>query len=118
MLRGRKASKRNMVPWVNGNHLPILLEGSDRHSIVNYLRDHRLQWGKPDNLSLLHSRLADDTKTTIPATNPDQIPNNAQIPKEVPAYFTADTPSELISIIMNDWPYSGATSPSVLLACS
>jgi hypothetical protein len=29
------------------------------------------------------------------------------MPENAPPYFTADTPPELISIIMNDWPYSG-----------
>lgn len=69
---------------------------------VNYLRDYRLQWGKPDTLSLLHSRLDDPTKTST------SIPNNTTIPHDTSSYFTVDTPPELISIIMNDWPYSGA----------
>ncbi|THH26822.1 hypothetical protein EUX98_g7362 [Antrodiella citrinella] len=72
-------------------------------SIVGYLRDYRLQWGKPDTLSLLHSRL--DNENNANTTTPS-IPIDSQIPIEAPSYFTANTPSELISIIMNDWPYS------------
>jgi len=81
-------------------------------SIVGYLRDYRLQWGKPDTLSFLHSRLDDNPTTAALSATTDvesymtQIPSEPQIPSDAPLYFTADTPSELISIIMNDWPYS------------
>ncbi|KAH8085412.1 hypothetical protein BXZ70DRAFT_900205 [Cristinia sonorae] len=75
-------------------------------SIVNYLRDHRLQWGKPDKISLLPSRLDDDNDTNHVSQNSSSIPTDTQLPADTPSYFTADTPSELISIIMNDWPYS------------
>jgi hypothetical protein len=65
---------------------------------VDYLTTHRLQWGKPDTLSLLPSVL--DVSAALP---PPAAPGAPP-----PAYFTADTPAELISIIQNDWPYSGA----------
>ena len=74
---------------------------------VNYLLNYRLQWGKPDRLSLLSSRLDNNDASTTPIANATQIPNTTKIPSEVPPYFTADTPSEYISIIMADWPYSG-----------
>ncbi|KAI5991142.1 hypothetical protein EDD15DRAFT_2276950 [Pisolithus albus] len=68
-------------------------------STVNYLLDYRLQWGKPDTLSLLPSELEESEET---ATNGSQ-PSNV-----VPPYFTADMPfnSDLICIMQNDWPYS------------
>lgn len=89
--------------------------------IVNYLLTHRLQWGKPDTLSILPSRLNDSTTAATssdPATAGQTIASSDQdtafpaaalpsIPADTPTYFTADTPPELISIIMNDWPYSG-----------
>ena len=64
---------------------------------VNFLVNHRLQWGKPDTLSLIPSALHESK---------DIHANNAQI---APAYFQADIPfySDLICIIQNDWPYSG-----------
>ncbi|EJC98832.1 uncharacterized protein FOMMEDRAFT_95368 [Fomitiporia mediterranea MF3/22] len=65
-------------------------------SIVDYLLNYRLQWGRPDRLSLLPSQL---DYVEIPLC---ELPEDAPIPE----YFTADTPSSLISIIQNDWPYS------------
>jgi hypothetical protein len=64
---------------------------------VDYLTKYRLQWGRPDTLSKLKSTVDDSVKdlTTPPPSNP---------PKE---WFTVDTPPEMISIIQNDWPYSG-----------
>jgi hypothetical protein len=73
--------------------------------IVNYLRNYRLQWGKPDRLSLLPSIILDNVDTS-------EQPARTNSDLDVPTYFKADTPPELISIIMNDWPYSGTTSPS------
>ncbi|KAF8547456.1 hypothetical protein OG21DRAFT_1517363 [Imleria badia] len=69
-------------------------------SLVNYLLDYRLQWGKPDTLSLLTSVLDDQT---IVATE-----NGERGLYPTPKYFKADIPfnSELICIIQNDWPYS------------
>ncbi|KAH8831495.1 hypothetical protein DL96DRAFT_1667768 [Flagelloscypha sp. PMI_526] len=68
-------------------------------TIINYLTNHRLQWGKPDGLSKLKSELVED----------DQVYEVASISPEnsiTHQYFTADTPRSLISIIQNDWPYS------------
>ena len=80
---------------------------------VNYLLYHRLQGGKPDSLSLLPSRLVNSTSNGNVVPRSAALPDGNMkselppIPENAPTYFTADTPSELISIIMNDWPYSG-----------
>ncbi|KAH9948866.1 hypothetical protein B0H21DRAFT_689339 [Amylocystis lapponica] len=78
-------------------------------SMVNYLLTHRLQWGKPDALSLLRSVLdgpAASVISNISTDGPRRPGELPPIPDNAPSYFTADTPPELISIIMNDWPYS------------
>ncbi|KAH8108659.1 hypothetical protein DFH11DRAFT_1731670 [Phellopilus nigrolimitatus] len=67
-------------------------------SMVNYLLDHRLQWGKPDRLSLLTSELDD--------VSPAYTPYEETLQSKPADYFTADTSPNLISIIQNDWPYS------------
>jgi hypothetical protein len=78
-------------------------------SMVNYLTGHRLQWGKPDTLSLLPSALDSDTRlkdVSISSSKSNQpLP---PLPPDAPKYFKADIPvnSEFISIIQNDWPYS------------
>ncbi|KAH9936542.1 uncharacterized protein B0H18DRAFT_325908 [Fomitopsis serialis] len=76
-------------------------------SMVNYLLTYRLQWGKRDARSLLKSTLdvpdslvAKDEVANAPTGELPPLPSNA------PPYFKADTSPELISIIMNDWPYS------------
>lgn len=88
---------------------------------VNYLLSHRLRWGQPDTLSALTSRLDQSTSVgeNVPSRNGQPFASNGNtsaispqallppIPDGSPVYFTADTPPELISIIMNDWPYSG-----------
>jgi hypothetical protein len=93
---------------------------------ADYMLKHRLQWGQPDTLSLLRSSLdqpvinrpdsqgqvfcnGDNQKppldTTLEAsTNDSKLP---VIPADCPSYFTANIPPGLISIIQNDWPYSG-----------
>ncbi|KAK7469023.1 hypothetical protein VKT23_003517 [Stygiomarasmius scandens] len=67
--------------------------------IVNYLLQYRLQWGKPDTLSLLPSALDANT-----------FPYDGSVPLKgdgnPPPYFTVSTPIEYLSIIQNDWPYS------------
>ncbi|TFY83877.1 hypothetical protein EWM64_g130 [Hericium alpestre] len=87
-------------------------------SMVNYLLSYRLQWGKPDKLSKLKSRLDltpfmkstsveneslgghSDGEITTPT---GQLP---PIPAGTKNYFTADISPSLVSIIQNDWPYS------------
>lgn len=94
--------------WLNVDNCPL----------VNYLLNYRLQWGKQDTLSILPSRLfssqpKDALSTTTEPSNPlnkDKTPVLPPIPDNAPPYFTADTPPELISVIMNDWPYSGTLS--------
>ncbi|KAI9568584.1 hypothetical protein HD554DRAFT_752588 [Boletus coccyginus] len=70
-------------------------------SLINYLLTYRLQWGKPDTLSLLTSVL--DDRAQVVATDDEE-----QKLYPTPEYFKADIPfnSELICIIQNDWPYS------------
>jgi hypothetical protein len=76
---------------------------------VNYLTGHRLQWGKPDTLSLLPSALDTDTRlkdvSILSSKSNQPLP---PLPPDAPEYFKADIPvdSEFISIIQNDWPYS------------
>ncbi|KAF8867621.1 hypothetical protein BD779DRAFT_1606266 [Infundibulicybe gibba] len=81
-------------------------------SVVNYLLNFRLQWGKADNLSLLTSELdtsADGLRECHEDTRPKPIIQETlpPMPADAPPYFTSSTPSEYISIIQNDWPYSG-----------
>ncbi|KAJ3548359.1 hypothetical protein NMY22_g1294 [Coprinellus aureogranulatus] len=66
-------------------------------SMVNYLLNHRLQWGKRDTLSLLPSTLEDDPRFYV---------SSGDEHKEPTPYFCVDTPPEYLSIIQNDWPYS------------
>lgn len=66
-------------------------------TIESYLLNYRLQWGKPDRLSVLRPYIAEDEESATNGVNP--------VPPAV-EYFTADTPPHLISIILNDWPYS------------
>ena len=90
---------------------------------------YRLQWGKPDTLSLLRSSLDEPVANGQDSHMPElfnghiqTLPNNVvsaslqatinnSIPpaltEDGPAYFNANTPPELFSIIQNDWPYSG-----------
>jgi len=83
-------------------------------SMVNYLYNHRLQWGQPDTMSLLGSALDDKQPPTgevdpAGAALPVSLKERKvlpPIPVDAPPYFTADSPTELISIIQNDWPYS------------
>jgi hypothetical protein len=86
---------------------------------VNY----RLQWGKPDTLSLLQSSLnqpvvnGQDSRKEALSNGDIQIPpldatieaatKLPAVTTDYPTYFTVNTPPELISIIQNDWPYSG-----------
>jgi len=72
----------------------------------NYLRSYRLQWGRADALSKIPSRLSspvgdvDYREITLLESGLPPIPPGSK------PYFTADIPSQLVSIIMNDWPYS------------
>ncbi|KAI0081639.1 hypothetical protein K474DRAFT_1656442 [Panus rudis PR-1116 ss-1] len=83
--------------------------------MVNYLLNHRLLWGKPDTLARLPTRrviqpdelakqdAVEDQSSSLPKNRQGVLP---PIPENSPKYFTAETPPELVSIIMNDWPYS------------
>ncbi|EIW59356.1 uncharacterized protein TRAVEDRAFT_46663 [Trametes versicolor FP-101664 SS1] len=80
-------------------------------SIVNYLLNYRLQWGQPDTLSVLRSSLDERpaqkaTNGTTPSLDPKAPGKLPPLPANAPRYFRADIPPELLSIAMNDWPYS------------
>ncbi|EKM79241.1 hypothetical protein AGABI1DRAFT_113826 [Agaricus bisporus var. burnettii JB137-S8] len=78
-------------------------------SIVNYLLNYRLQWGKADTLSLLTSALKDEprnVKAVEPPNGSVIVKEPPPLPSDAPEYFSVDTPAEYISIIQNDWPYS------------
>ncbi|KAJ7256779.1 hypothetical protein B0H12DRAFT_1015657 [Mycena haematopus] len=81
-------------------------------STANYLMNFRLQWGRPDTLSLLGSAVHDAGMSTPPVfetlpTEDLSVPRELPIlPADGPAYFSESTPPEYISIIQNDWPYS------------
>ncbi|KAJ7451648.1 hypothetical protein FB451DRAFT_1342713 [Mycena latifolia] len=104
LKRDRELQKRYMV-WA---------EGIKRKygSIVNYLMNFRLQWGRPDTLSLLGSAIQDKGMSTPPvlerlSTEELSVPRELPpLPADAPAYFSESTPPQYISIIQNDWPYS------------
>ncbi|KAJ6611430.1 hypothetical protein B0H10DRAFT_2056636 [Mycena sp. CBHHK59/15] len=81
-------------------------------SIVNYLMNFRLQWGRPDALSLLGSAVQDGGMSTPPVQEPVRAEDLAvarelpPLPADAPPYFSETTPPQFISIIQNDWPYS------------
>jgi hypothetical protein len=62
---------------------------------------YRLQWGKPDRLSLFRSALHEDHDSQ------STVPNGVAGRVSPPLHFTANTPRQYLSIIQNDWPYSG-----------
>ena len=74
----------------------------------NYLLKYRLQWGQPDRLSVLKPYKGSVDEIPV-FDDPDSLP--------IPTvdYFRTDTPPHLISIIVNDWPYSGACDLSCTL---
>jgi len=71
-----------------------------KNAIVNYLLNHRLQWGRPDTLSLLTSTVVDSRFVS---------PSKFEV-ADPPPYFTWETPTKYVSVIQNDWPYSGTVS--------
>ncbi|KAG1868871.1 hypothetical protein C8R48DRAFT_598145 [Suillus tomentosus] len=102
LLKRNKALQKRYNAWSPG----VVKEYG---SLENYLINHRLQWGKPDTLSLLPSALDSDIRlkdVSISSSKSNQfLPS---LPPDAPEYFKADIPfdSEFISIIQNDWPYS------------
>ena len=81
-------------------------------SVENYLIRSRLQWGKADTLSKFPSRLSPPVVTAEKDdVGTGKVPLLASglppIPPDTKPYFTANIPLQLVSIIMNDWPYSG-----------
>ncbi|KAF8073891.1 hypothetical protein FPV67DRAFT_773028 [Lyophyllum atratum] len=104
LKRDQKLQERYLL-WAEGIK-------AEYGSIVNYLTNYRLQWGKRDNLSLLPSAL--DVDEEAPEAQLSLcIPVDKKVakvlpplPDNAPKYFTRDTPPEFLSIIQNDWPYS------------
>ena len=100
----------------------ILVSSCNAVSIIaNYLLNYRLQWGQHDSISILRSsldatptHLANGSATTAVTTAPDEPldPKETKklppLPPDAPPYFKADMSPELLSITMNDWPYSGS----------
>ncbi|KAG1899973.1 uncharacterized protein F5891DRAFT_952994 [Suillus fuscotomentosus] len=102
LLKRNKALQKRYNAWSPG----VVKEHG---SLENYLINHRLQWGKPDTLSLLPSALDSDIRlkdVSISSSKFNQL--LPPLPPDAPEYFKADIPfdSEFISIIQNDWPYS------------
>ncbi|TFY72595.1 hypothetical protein EVG20_g415 [Dentipellis fragilis] len=110
LKRDRTLQKRYQT-WANGIK-------AEYGSMVNYLLSYRLQWGKPDSLSKLHSRLESPNTPVDPEATTGLVPEGATgqptkavgqppaIPPDAKPYFTADISESLISVIQNDWPYS------------
>ncbi|KAF8627394.1 hypothetical protein AX17_006209 [Amanita inopinata Kibby_2008] len=75
--------------------------------IHDYLLNYRLQWGKPDGLSLMSPNYDASAKDQA-SLNSRNSPRKGlpPLPSDAPPYFTSDIPSEYLSIILNDWPYS------------
>ncbi|KAI0763601.1 hypothetical protein BD413DRAFT_581696 [Trametes elegans] len=80
-------------------------------SIVNYLVNYRIQWGQEDTISQLRSSLTDSSAPPPSSTDGTELDPKVPrtlppLPPDAPPYFKADMPAELISVTMNDWPYS------------
>ena len=109
LKRNRKLQKR-YDDWISGIvveygsmgafRLLKATNGVFKNAIVNYLLNHRLQWGRPDTLSLLTSTVV-DSKFASPSEF--EVAGDA----DPPPYFTWETPAKYVSVIQNDWPYSG-----------
>jgi len=102
MTTGPRESSNNTVLWVSFEFEMQKLVSYIY--IVNYLLNHRLQWGKPDTLSLLTSTIEDTTFT-------DHVNS---VEGDPPRYFSWETPARYLSIIQNDWPYSGGVLSSLV----
>ncbi|KAJ3764410.1 hypothetical protein EV360DRAFT_91298 [Lentinula raphanica] len=87
LLKRHKQLQTRYMAWTAGIK-------QEHGSMVNYLLSYRLQWGKPDMLSVRPSAFKDE---------PTNI--SGDLADIAPPYFTADTPDKYISIIQNDWPY-------------
>ena len=81
------------------------------HPLVDYLLNRRLRWGQPDTQSLLTSAIADVRFVALPESEAGACAEGSV--QDPPAYFCWETPSKYISIIQNDWPYSGKLRNSV-----
>jgi hypothetical protein len=113
---GLKTSKSSMGAWV--------IEFSPNRyafygSPANYLRSYRLQWGRADTLSKFSNRLSSPVVTTVGGDVREVTLLESGLPTIPPGtkpYFTADIHLDLVSIIVNDWPYSGECARSLLVA--
>lgn len=112
MIVGLEESRPSMEAMVI-NFLSFPLHFSS--SVESYLIRYRLRWGKADTISKLPSRLSPPVVTAEKDdVGTGQVPLLASglppIPPDTKPYFTADIPLQLVSIIMNDWPYSGGST--------
>ncbi len=104
----------------NGSRFLLSLLHISSSSVGNYLIRYRLRWGKADTLSKLPSRLSQPViiaeKDDIGTGNVPLLASGLPlIPPDTKPYFTAGIPLQLVSIITNDWPYSGRYTCLLLL---
>ncbi|KAM5539443.1 hypothetical protein V8D89_006895 [Ganoderma adspersum] len=97
LLKRSKKLQRRYDEWAVGIK-------QEYGSIVNYLLTYRLQWGKPDTISLLRSSL--DPPLPESESKAHTAGEPPLMPFDAPPFFHADMPKELYYIAMNDWPYS------------
>nr|GAT49301.1 predicted protein [Mycena chlorophos] len=111
LLKRHKALQRRYDLWVATMKV-------EHGSMVNYLLNRRLQWGRPDTLCLLGPPFPLDPVDIVGATTPAAaFADLPPIPATLsPPYFSPTTPSEYLSIITNDWPYSVPSSVTHTLA--
>jgi hypothetical protein len=79
--------------------------------------NHRLQWGKPDTQSVLRSELDDVIPDVAPTVRTPAFTQTDEVDLKGKEYFTADSQKDLISIIQNDWPYSGMSLGIIRRGC-
>jgi len=99
LLKRNQKLEADYIAWCEGINKQY---GSN----VNYLVNHRLQWGRSDRLAILPS--ARDGRVDGGYENGEAHADikEIEVTASAPSYFTADMPPELISVIRNDWPYS------------
>ncbi|KAF7298758.1 hypothetical protein MIND_00823300 [Mycena indigotica] len=96
LLKRHKALQQRYNLWVAGIKI-------EHGSMVNYLVNRRLQWGMPDTLSLLGPPFPQDDIPSIATALTDLQSTATSLS---PPYLSPSMPSEYLSVITNDWPYS------------
>lgn len=84
-------------------YIDIFILNTNDSFLAHYVLQCRLRWGEPDTQCLL------DQDPPVYRDSPDFDPSYClpPLPDDAPALFTLDIPKRLISIMRNDWPYSG-----------